>query len=566
MMSAPHTLKDLAKALSLANLCFIGTWTELLTLSPRLEVRYGVYSYNKYVAIVINVLLLTAVFWGAIVSIRRSGKPSLLRLGRFGLLVLLLFGLNKVIQRPLPGFSLEGIFDLLDRAELAIFATAALALCFGAIRNWRYTSTLAGSLVPFALFGKASLLAVGVMSAAVFWVVRKPGAIVKAAPVAVMALFPFSLMTLSQTSLLLTKFGEKRPAPPVSRAAAPSRRVVWLLFDEMDFRLSFSERPAALSLPEFDRLRGQAIFATNAYPPANYTLMSMPALITGRMLSAAEPVSPSKVLITYADSGETVDWGTQPNLFSRAGDAGFKSAIVGWYHPYCRIIGDSLTRCSCSDFGRITLAEAMGEQLRKLGGLLPFAAHYDLFDEKSSVKKREREGHLKDYLGILEEAKKAIADRDLNLVLVHMPVPHAPSIYNRHEKSFELEAETGYLDSLALADRAMGELRQAMESAGTWDDTTVLITADHWLRFYESGQRADTEITSKPDDRVPFLIKLAGQKETVSYAQEFNNVILHDLILEVLGTGISDPSGVIGWMDRNRSTARPLKLRATEGE
>ena len=565
-MSAPQTLKDLAKALSLANLCFIGAWTELLTLSPRLEVRYGVYSYNKYVAIVINVVLLTAVFWGVVVVIRRSGNIFLLRLGRFGLLMLLLFGLNRVIQHPLPGFSLEGIFDMLNRAELAVFATAALALCFGAIRNWRYASTVAGSLVPFALFGKASLLAVGVMTVAVFWAVRKPGAIVKAAPVAVMALFPFSLMTLFQTSLLLTKFGEKRPAPPVSRAVEPSRRVVWLLFDEMDFRLSFSERPAALSLPEFDRLRGQAIFATNAYPPANYTLVSMPALITGRILSAAVPVSPSKVLITYADSGETVDWSTQPNVFSRAGEAGFKSAIVGWYHPYCRIIGDSLKKCSCDDFGRITVAEAMAEQLRKLGGVLPFAAHYDLFDEKGSVKKRERKGHLRDYLGILEEAKKATTDTDLNLVLVHMPVPHAPSIYNRHEKRFELEAETGYLDSLALADRALGELRQAMEGAGTWDDTTILVTADHWLRFNESGERADTEITSKPDDRVPFLVKLAGQKGGVAYAQEFNNVILHDLILEVLKTGISEPSGVMQWMDRNRLTARPLKLRATESE
>lgn len=563
-MSAPHTLKDLAKALSLANLCFISAWTDLLTLSPRLEVRYGVFAFNKYVAIVINVLLLTALFWGAVVLIRRSGNASLLKLGRFGFFLLLLFGLNRVVQRPLPGLSIEGVFDMLNRPELAVFATAAAALCFGPVRNWRYASTVAGSLVPFALFGKASLLIVGVITLLVFWFVRKPAAAVKVAPVAAMALFPFAVMTLFQTSSLLTKFGEKQPAPRVSKGDAQSRRVVWVLFDEMDFRLSFPERPEALSLPEFDRLRGQAIFASNAYPPANYTLMSMPAMITGRMLSAAEPVSPSKVLITYADSGETVDWGTQPNLFSRARESGFNGAIVGWYHPYCRIMGDSLTRCSCSDFGRITVAEAMSEQLRKLGNLLPFAAHYDLFNEVESVKRRERRGHLKDYLGIMEEAKAAVTDRDLNLVLVHMPVPHAPSIYNRHSKSFKVEGAAGYLDSLALADRALGELRQAMEGAGVWDDTTLVVTSDHWLRFYEVEQQVDHEITGKRDDRVPFLVKLAGQKENVSYEQEFNNVIIHDLVLELLGTGVSDPSRVVQWIDRNRSTARPQKLHGVD--
>ena len=560
MKSAPHNLKDLARALSLANLCFIAAWTELLTKSEHYGVRYGVYAFNKYLAIAANVLLLTALFWGAAALIRRSRNALLMKSARISILILLLFCLNRVIYRPLPGFSVEGLYDLLNRAELAVFATGAIALCFGAIRNWRYTSTLAGSLVPFALIGKASLLGVAIITLAVYWLVKKPGAIVRAAPVAVMAFFPFTLMTLFQTSWLLTKFEEKRPAAPVSTSDSRARRVVWLLFDELDYRLSFQERPATLSMPEFDRLRGESIFASNAYPPADRTLMSLPAMITGRLISGSEPVEPSKVLITYADSGETVDWGTQPNLFSRAREAGHDSAIVGWYHPYGRIIGDSVTKCSDENIGRIGVAEAMSDQIRKLGDIIPLASQYELFDSKSSQKRRERQGHLRDYLGVMEEAKRRVVDADVSLVLVHLPVPHAPSIYDRQSGSFEVESETGYIDSLALADRALGELRNALESAGMWENTTLLITSDHWWRFYESDRKADLEFATRLDKRVPFLIKLAGRNEGVACDAEFNNVILHDLVLELLGKGLTEPSGVLQWIDRNRSTARPLTL------
>ena len=59
-------------------------------------------------------------------------------------------------------------------------------------------------------------------------------------------------------------------APRAPQHSLP--RVVWIVFDELDYRLSFPDRPSNLAMPHFDQLRAESIFAANAIPPANNTL------------------------------------------------------------------------------------------------------------------------------------------------------------------------------------------------------------------------------------------------------------------------------------------------------
>ena len=44
-------------------------------------------------------------------------------------------------------------------------------------------------------------------------------------------------------------------------------RVVWIIFDEADYRMIFEQRPASLEMPEFDRLREESLSANNAISP-----------------------------------------------------------------------------------------------------------------------------------------------------------------------------------------------------------------------------------------------------------------------------------------------------------
>ena len=81
-----------------------------------------------------------------------------------------------------------------------------------------------------------------------------------------------------------------------------------------------------------------------------------------------------------------------------------------------------------------------------------------------------------------------------------------------------------------------------MESAGLWDDTIVLVSSDHWLRE-----------ENKTDRRIPFILKMPGQKTGISYDAPFNTVVSHDLVLALLRGELKDAEGVAGWLDGHRS-------------
>jgi arylsulfatase A-like enzyme len=99
-----------------------------------------------------------------------------------------------------------------------------------------------------------------------------------------------------------------------------------------------------------------------------------------------------------------------------------------------------------------------------------------------------------------------------------------------------------------------------MEQNGTWDNTTVLVSSDHWWRteYWDIRQ----PIWSAADDayrgegkfhHIPFLLKLKGQKESLTYDAPFNTVVSHDLILDILRGKLSAPDQVPVWLDAHRS-------------
>jgi arylsulfatase A-like enzyme len=134
-------------------------------------------------------------------------------------------------------------------------------------------------------------------------------------------------------------------------------------------------------------------------------------------------------------------------------------------------------------------------------------------------------------------------DRDFDLILLHWPIPHRPGIYSRSRDDFDDSGRGTYVDNLALVDRTLRELRQALEKAGVWDSTTTLLSADHWDRY-------SMQVDGKIDHRVPFLLKLAGQTTRLDYYRRFDTVATHDLILSILSGELQDPESVARWLDR----------------
>src|SRR5208282_720498 len=105
---------------------------------------------------------------------------------------------------------------------------------------------------------------------------------------------------------------------------------------------------------------------------------------------------------------------------------------------------------------------------------------------------------------------------------------------------------------LVLADRSFGKLRRAMELSGQWNKTWIILSADHsWRnsRVYD-GQR---------DFRVPFLVKPPGANAPMTYEQQFNSTLTHDLILAILHSGVTNQQSVAAWLDANGKPLLPVQ-------
>jgi len=533
MMRTPM-FRKLALAFSVANLCFFKAWRDVL--SPQAIAYLYLWKQNpgfaSLLALLINVLTLTAVFYLGFTLAWRHAGAFLQDCLRLSFLLIFLRSLNGV------------------RIQFHTLSTGQLRLVFGRVGFFGLGMFLLALLI--VIIGRYGIVNV-----------------TRVAAVVALILSPLGLVAATQGTVQVIKYNslvshERQSTPLIPASVTPGPRVLWVIFDEMSSELAFGRRPPELELPEFDRLQDVALSAANAYPPAGRTMQSIPALLTGQLVAAAKPAGPDELQLTFAGQSAPVAWSRQQDIFSVARAIRLNSAVVGWYHPYCRVLGDRLTRCFWQPASQLTNPEKFGVARMMLvqdaGALqlLPFTGR--LREWILNKTPDYRTPHLGDYLVLVDRAAELAADSDVKLAFVHLPVPHPPFIYDRKRGVWDTTGELSYLDNLALADRALGQLRRAMEQAGTWDTTTVVISSDHWWRTEYWDMRkpiwspADDPYRGEgADHRIPFLIKLAGQKTGTRYQAPFNTVLTHDLILDVLNGKVSGADQVTTWLDTHRT-------------
>jgi hypothetical protein len=334
-------------------------------------------------------------------------------------------------------------------------------------------------------------------------------------------------------------------AAPVT-SPIPRTRVVWIIFDELSQTIAFGNRPPDLRLLNLDRLRAESFYATSAVAPGNSTEVSMPALILGDVVVEVSPRGPKDLRLRTRSRPELFTWSSAPNVFDTARELGFNTALVGWYHPYGRILSRSLTRCYWTAgwlapgveelVERQPLAGAMRDRAKLQFAALPLIGHLPGVFAGNYQQRKDKE---RSFSHQLAWALEVVADPSIGLALIHLQIPHPPAIYSASTDMMTATGDLGYLDNVALADRTLGTLRGAMEQAGLWDRTALLISADHgwrtriwrdtpdWTPADEAASRQDTSA-------VPFLLKLPGQASGVVYDKPFNTVVTRRIITDIL--------------------------------
>ena len=349
-----------------------------------------------------------------------------------------------------------------------------------------------------------------------------------------------------------------RPQPP------GTPRVVWIIFDEWDYSLSFPHRPANLNLSEIDELRNTSFSARHAYSPTWRTISSVPSMLAGKTFATAKPAGASDMWLTVSGQKAPELLSREPTIFSEAQAQGFNVGIAGWYLPYCRLI----TGCvSCfwqpaiglmnrAEYAHdVTTSKYVGSVVKRQLRKIPFLARLASLSGSTSHKELQ----LNSYAQLHDNAFAVVSDPRLNLVYLHWNIPHPYPIYDAKRNAFSSEDGTTYVDNLRLVDQTILELRQTLERAGLWDKTTILFTADHPLRV----KTWDPELLLPADpsrrnlleqaNEVPFILKMAGQRKGLEYSQEVQTVQTKDLLLAVLGGKVRTAEDVACWLDRHRS-------------
>jgi len=351
-----------------------------------------------------------------------------------------------------------------------------------------------------------------------------------------------------------SSYADRTLAKPFQSPPKPVR-AVWIIFDELSQSIAFGKRPPGLELPNLDRLRAGSFYATSAKSPADSTEISMPSLIIGEPVNATEPRGPDSLYLRMGSRAGSVDWSAVPNVFDAVRGLGLNTALVGWFHPYGRLLNRSLTKCywtagwlpsGIEERANLQpLPNAMWDRARLQFAALPVAGHLPgMFP--GVYHRREKIGR---FAYLLDRAFEIANDPSIGLALIHLPIPHPPAIYNRSKGAITAEGRIGYLDSVAFVDRTVGALRRSMEQAAVWDRTAVLISADHgWRTYLWRGSpewTAEEEAASHDDTSgVPFLLKLPGQTTGAIYTKPLDTIVTRRLLTEILSGGLADPAAI----------------------
>jgi hypothetical protein len=524
-LSGKFILNSFILGLSFANLCFMNILVDLPNRQDRAFRKYLVTS-PQVAALLLDVLLLTVVLWTAVLLVAKSGNRTWIRILKWSVLIGLMLPLNILLSSNEVA-ALKSL-PLMHAVPVRILL-GALGMSAGLWLLWRWEK-LSTKVTPVILVVLAPMMPLGV--ARVAW----------------------SIYTGPPAGHLLDRHLES--ALP-QKAGAP--HVLWLLFDEWDESLTYRHRPANLELPELDRFRNQSFHAERAFPPGRETIISVPSLLLGKTFIDTHFSSAGKLLMVYDRKQPSERISAEPSVFSEARGLGFNVGIVGFALPYCRWFGATYCEWNCAvgvqpeEWERpLSIGRLMVLMAKRQVGHIPFTGRLGITRAVGDTRLNPS-AHTITYQQTHQAAFRAIVDSRLNLVFVHWNVPHLPAIYDAAKDGFSNDRPENYADNLRLTDRTLRDIRLTLENAGLWDSSTILVTADHplrldqgpkWMRLPRSGGNL-TQAT-----KVPFLLKMAGQKQGLAYDTPMQTVVTKDLLLAIMKGEITQPGQVAGWLDR----------------
>lgn len=508
-MSEPRLgLRRLLASLSLANLLAVPVWVGLFRPgqeSPLIG--------QEFVAAIVAVLLLTTLFWAlAQVSSRLPKARGVV-----------------AMQAAMLG----GLWTLIIWAAVK-----------PGVRQW----------LQYAA-GKAEgqlIVGVGVMIVVILTVLlRKPSRNLQWMTRAALVMSPFVALCFAQAGWQAWHRGLAAPAEvavaiPRLDAAHPRQRIVALLFDEFDYELAFEPSVRRDPLPALDSLRQQGLFASRAYPPMHSTAMSVPAMLTGRLVrdGKANNEKPGDLWVQF-ESGANESFAAQTTVFTRLRQVGLNSLRMSEaLLPTTRLEG-------------VADADLVVAPAHAPRGLWQRAAAHlgVMFEAVPLLKGRGWSLRLVTWLGgihpsddvsrVADQMVDLAGDADVDVLFLHILLPHLPVVYDMARQGFGPPASADYRDNFLAVDQVVERVLQRLKDCGQDGDTTLLIMSDHFYRFKKATY-------GRGDHRVPFIVRFGADPSPVGpFGAEFNTVLFGDMVFDMATGRIQSSRELADWIPKH---------------
>jgi hypothetical protein len=495
-------LKKLCQCIGLASLVLVMNYGEMLGGGADIRMHYPHPLTGICIAYIADILVLGMAIFAVLAPLERQRFYPVVRL---------------LLAMVIPPYLLSRIytvlpFDVTDGQMLlaaVLWAALLLTLRLRSPRSYRITMRGASALAAFfALFAFASI-------GQLLWIASwKPGP-------------------------------QQRIAAWES-TAQPLRvhpRVIWIVFDELSFDQVFEHRAHDLSLPNFDALRSQSTLFTDVQPSGLKTVKVIPSLLTGRQVEDFHFSFANRLRVRYLGDSVFTPLDGSATIFADAQQAGFRTAAVGWYNPYCTVYASAIDNCYWSNLDKFDGPMVLGDPLWRN----TFAPLQQMVREVKSPSRALRDTctadvrqRYKTHIDIESHALKLLSIDQADFVFLHFAVPHSPNIWSRIADNYTQFCDSSYLDNLALADRELGKILAVLQTSPRWSDTTFILQGDHsWRTEIWAGMPTWTDEDDEAsrrgfDTRPAVIVHQPGQTEPKTDADAWPLINVHQLLEQTL--------------------------------
>lgn len=513
-------IHDLIISFSLANLLLIKDWSYLGGLS------HSVYPVPQIVPMTIvhffgSCSLIALALFALLYVCRMSGRRLPLVMGHLVFLGLLFFPCNFI--RTISNISVQFPFI-----------------------SWTFCKQNLGHC--------AAALVLAVIALGLAAIVARYGNIVRLVRAILFVTFPFLVITHANLvwTVASTKDleGYKTLRPWAQSTVRKEPRIIWFVFDEFDYRLTFEQRPDSVRLPELDKLKKESFFAKEAYSPTQRTHSALPSYLMGKVVTDFCRRSDNDLDFATLSNKALRPWSQSSTIIGQAKSLGLRTALIGYFHPYCRMMGKETDYCFHTSWYRYADFDGLPSKMLSMV-------------RRAFQVSGGAPGRIDNYKDILYHTNRVLTDTNIDFVFVHWPVPHLPNIYDRktgkfvensQPKSHEEEKDE-YFSSLVLVDKTLAIVRRELEDAGLWDTTLLIVTSDHAFHPWRWNPPGTPE--EKISRRIPFFVKFPAEVNfAVTHERPFNAIIIHDLVLEVMKKRVKTMRDFTRWLDRHHQDYR----------